>query len=204
METLWLAPTVAATAVLGPLAALPALLLVGWSRAGADGGGLVVFAVALVVLRLLQSRRALSAGAVAAAVAAAVVLAFVLVGIDAATGGSSHVTGAVGGGPGTIAGDTLHRWHVSWAGATRSWGPALMCLSGLGGLVAFVLLRPRSAAVDAFAIGIAVSLLVNDTPQDVLAFGGLTCASLWAWERLRPRPGRRASYVFEPRPGATL
>ena len=103
VETLLLAPTLAAAAVLGPLVALPALVLVGWSRAGADGGGLLVFAVALAVLRLRLSGRRLTPRLAALAVAAAVAIALVLVGIDAATGGASHVTDAVGSGPGSLA-----------------------------------------------------------------------------------------------------
>jgi hypothetical protein len=200
VETLLLAPTLAAAAVLGPLAALPALILVGWSRAGADGGGLLVFALALAVLRLRLSGRRLTPRLVALAVAAAVALALVIVAIDAATGGASHVTDAIGSGPGSLAGDVAHRWHVSWAGATSSPGVVAMSLAGLGGLVVFALLRPRSAVFEALVAGMVVSLLVNDTPQDVLAFGGLTGASLWAWEWLRPAPRRRAPYVFEPRP----
>jgi hypothetical protein len=154
--------------------------------------------VALVVQRLLASRREPTARSIGLGVAAAVALAFVLVGIDAATGGSSHVTDAVGSGPGSLAGDTLHRWRVSWAGATSSGGPILMSLSGLAGLAAFALLRPRSASVEALVAGVVVSLLVNDTPQDVLALGALTCASLWAWERFRP--AQQPAYAVEPTP----
>src|SRR5262249_25251096 len=59
-------------------------------------------------------RRAVLAGACAIAIA------FALVGIDAALGGSSHVTHAVGGGPGSLSGDFGHRLHISWASATKS------------------------------------------------------------------------------------
>ncbi len=191
VETLLLAPTLAAAAVLGPLAAVPALVLVGWSRAGADGGGLLVFAVALAVLWLRLSGRRLTPRSAAIAVVAAVALALALVVIDAATGGASHVTGAVASGPGSLAGDLAHRWRVSWAGATSSAGVVAMSLAGLAGFVVFAILRPRSASVEALVAGIAVSLLVNDTPQDVLAFGALTAASLWAWGWLRPTARRR-------------
>jgi hypothetical protein len=67
-----------------------------------------------------------------------------------------------------------------------------MSLSGLAALIVLAFARPRAATVDALLVGVAVSLAVNDTPQDVLAFGALGCALLWAWERLRP--GRRTPY----------
>ena len=96
--------------------------------------------------------------------------------------------------PRSLASDVLHRWHVSWEGATRTGGAAGQALAGAAGLVvvvdAFGLARPRTAVVDALLAAIAVSLVVNDTPQDVLAFGSFGCACLWAWERLRVAPPR--------------
>src|SRR5262249_25329669 len=124
VETIVLPPLLAAVLIGGvpwllPLGAL-ALVTIAWSRAGADGGGLIVYAVALAVLLLrlsparVTSRRAVLAGACAIATASA------LGGIDAALGGSSHVTHAVGGGPGSLSGDFGHRLHISWASATKS------------------------------------------------------------------------------------
>ena len=60
VETLLLAPVlVAATAWFWPVAAL-ALANVAWSKAGADGGGILVFAVGLATLRLRLAGRALT------------------------------------------------------------------------------------------------------------------------------------------------
>jgi hypothetical protein len=182
VETLLLAPALFAATVLGPVVALPALALVGWSRAGADGGGLLVLAAAFVALwlRRVTPRRVLAA-------AAAIVLAGLLfVAVDRATGGSSHVTDAVLGGPSRWWDEAAHRWDVSWKGATKTWAIVLQSLSGLVALAVFAW-RAYGPATVALAVGIAVSLVVNDTPQDVLAFGALTGASLWAWERFRSR-----------------
>ena len=83
------------------------------SRIGADGGGLVVYLAGFLVLWLrLRHVPALRAAAATAVAAGAALL---LVGIDAATGGSSHVTKAVGGGPGSVLGDLGHRLHLSAA-----------------------------------------------------------------------------------------
>jgi len=42
--------------------------------------------------------------------------------------------------------------------------------------------RPRYAAVDAVLVALAVSLLVNDSPRDVAAYGAISCAALRFWE----------------------
>jgi hypothetical protein len=200
VETLLLAPMLAAAAVLGPVAALPALLLVAWSRAGADGGGLLVFAAALGVLGLRRSGRRLSARVVLLGAVAVVLVALLVVLVDAATGGSSHVVDAVRSGPSGWAEEAAHRWRVSWAGATSSGAVVAQSLGGLAALAFFGLLRPRVPVVDAFLVAVAVSLVVNDTPQDVLSFGALACGSLLVWARLAPARRRRETYVFQPRP----
>jgi hypothetical protein len=202
VETLLLAPTLAAATVLGPLAALPALVLVAWSRAGADGGGLIVVAAALAVLVVHRSGRRLSPRTAAVGAVAVVLAALLVVLVDAASGGSSHVVDAVNSGPSAWVAEARHRWSVSWAGATKTWPIVAQSLGGLAALVCFALLRPRSLAVDAFLVAIAVSLVVNDTPQDVLSFGALACGSLLLWERLAATRARHETYVFEPRPRA--
>ncbi len=189
VETLIVAPVLFAGALLGELWLAPvavlALVTVGWSRAGADGGGVVVLLAGLGVLalRLRAGRIGLRGLALVAAAAVAAAVAFAAV--DAATGGSSHVTRAVGGGPGSLAGDLGHRLHVSWAGATSSWKTVLVVVGCLAALVWLGTRQPRRATVDAFLAALAVSLLVNDTPTDVLGFGALACASLVAWETAR-------------------
>jgi hypothetical protein len=189
VETLLLAAALAGAAALGPRWLVPfgalALVVVGASRTGADGGGALVLAVGLLVLAFRLRGLALTPRRLAVVAGAAVALALGLVAIDAALGGSSHVTRAVGGGPGSLAGDLAHRLHVSYAGATNSWGAGLTFLVGVAGLAVLATRRPRLAAVDACLLALAVSFLVNDTPTDVAAFGALGCWSLRVWERGR-------------------
>lgn len=195
VSTLLLVPSLLAGALLAPLGlaaiALVALVVAGWSEIGADGGGALVLAAGFLVLGLrlrgleLTPRRLalVAAGAVAAAVA--------LVALDVATGGSSHVTRAVGSGPGDLAGDAGHRLRLSFEGATSSWHAVLLVVGGVAALVWMARRRPRSAVLDAALVAVAVSLVVNDTPTDVAAFGALSCGALSAWERVRPDSGSR-------------
>jgi hypothetical protein len=105
------------------------------------------------------------------------------VGIDAATGGSSHVTKAVGGGPGSVLGDLGHRLHLSAASIASTWNNALLFALGIAGLFVLALQRPRSALLDAYLVALAVSFLVNDTPTDVAGYGGLAAVGLWLFAR---------------------
>ena len=81
-------------------------------------------------------RRSASLGVVA--------LALVVVGVDALLGGSSHVTDAVGGGPGTLFDDLDRRLRISWDGATSAGHTAFLCLLSLGGLAWLGDPRPAS------------------------------------------------------------
>jgi hypothetical protein len=101
-----------------------------------------------------------------------IVVALLLVLLDAATGGSNHVTHSVL--HGGLPHDLWHRWNVSWHGATGTWGRTVVSLICLVALLAIGTRRPRAPLVDAFLIGIAVSLVANDTPQDVLFWGAIT------------------------------
>ena len=197
IETLLLPPLLAACFIgglawLAPLGAL-SLVTVAWSKAGADGGGLLVYAAALAVLLLrlgptrVTWRRAVLAGA------CVIALAFAVVGIDAALGGSSHVTHAVGGGPGSLSGDFAHRLHLSWASATKSAYTILLFLASLALLVWIGTRKPRRATVDAMLVALAVSLLVNDTPVDVIGLGALGCLALFRFEAVDSRPMRRGA-----------
>jgi hypothetical protein len=167
LETLLLAPAL----VLGVLAAPLTLLTFGWSRAGADGGGVLVLLSSYVVLLLgVSPRRLIVAGAVA------IVAGLAFVGLDAATGGSSHVTHAVL--HGGLPHDIWHRWVVSWHGATGTWGRTVVCALCIAVLAWVATRRPRARIVDAFLVGIVVSLVANDTPQDVLFWGAITGVGL--------------------------
>jgi hypothetical protein len=167
LETLLLAPAL----VLGVAAAPLTLLTFGWSRAGADGGGVLVLLSSYTVLLLgVSPKRLLAAGAVAIAAG----IAFVV--LDAATGGSSHVTNAVL--HGGLAHDIWHRWVVSWHGATGTWGRTVVCAVCIVVLAWVGSRRPRSRLVDAFLVGIVVSIVANDTPQDVLFWGAISGVGL--------------------------
>jgi hypothetical protein len=127
----------------------------------------------------------LTPGRIVLGVAAVVVVGLAIVGLDALLGGSSHVTDAVGGGPGTVLDDLDRRLRISWAGATSAAHTTFLCLLSLGGLVWLGVRGRRRPSVLALLAGIAVSLLVNDTPVDVLGYGALGCLALTAWEETR-------------------
>jgi hypothetical protein len=185
IETLLLAPALVLGALAGPrllpAVALPLAAGIAASRVGADGGGLVVYLAGFLVLWLCLRRVPAARAVAATAVSAGAALA--LVAIDAATGGSSHVTDAVGGGPGSLLGDLGHRLHLSGAAIASTWNAALFFSLGLGALAWLALRRPRFAVLDAMLAALAISLLVNDTPTDVAGYGALSALLLWTWAR---------------------
>jgi hypothetical protein len=184
LETMLLVPALAGAAFLfarlGWAAfagtALLAFATIAGNRFGADGGGAIVLAAGFAVLAVLLAgggRRAL-----AIAVGASLALALGLIGLDAATGGSSHVTNALDDGPVGLGGDLVERVELSWDRATSSWwvGLAVLALiAAFAALVVATLRRPlpldELAAPLAFAGAIAVSMVVNDSPTDVLLVG---------------------------------
>ena len=178
VETMLLAPALAGAPIAAPLA----LVAVGWSRAGADGGGLLTYLAGYGMLALRAYGR-LTPRRIALAVAVVVLLGLLLVGVDAATGGSSHVTHALG--SGGFPGDLPHRWRVSYDGATRNAGSLIMFVSGIVLLVAVACVRPRPRLVDAMLVALVVSFVVNDTPEDVALWGALGTMALLAFERSR-------------------
>jgi len=167
VETLLLAPALALGALvelpLLAVVALASLVVVGWSRLGADGG--VTFA-----------RAALAAAGV-------IVVGLALVGIDALTGGSSHVTHAVGGGPDRVLSDLGHRLHLSWRGIVNKTDHLEIAVVSLVTLVVLALLRPRSRTLDALLVALAISLAVNDSGFDILRFGALVAIAVFTWSR---------------------
>jgi cytochrome c551/c552 len=208
VETLLLAPVLMAAAIGGlrwlvPLGAL-ALVAIGWSKTGADGGGVVVFATALGVLGLRLRGLAVTPRRLALVAVAVLVVAVAFVGLDAALGGSSHVTRAVGSGPDSLVGGLGHRLHLSWAAVTDRWFHAVIFLSCLVPLVLMGTIRPRRASVDALLAGLAVSLLVNDTPVDVIGLGALGCWALLRWESVDSRPMRRGVLIAAAATAAVL
>ena len=201
VETLLLAPILSAAALVPRSLYLPfaavAVVLVGWSHTGADGGGILVLLAALGTLWVLQEQVRITTMRLAVAVVGIAAFALALIGLDALTGGSSHVTHAVGGGPGSMIGDFGHRLRISWEGVKATTQAGVAAGATLVALVGLGLLRPRVAVVDALLVGLAVSLLVNDTPTDVLAFGALAAAALRVWSTVDVRvTERRAGAAF--------
>jgi hypothetical protein len=184
LETMLLLPAFAGAALLAArvgwtaFAAVAALAFVtiAGNRFGADGGGAIVLAVGFAVLGVLLARARKRRFALA--VAAALALAAALVALDAATGSSSHVTRALEGGPRGLGGDLRDRVVLSWERATDTWYVALL-IAALAIAVALLTIRTirrrgfgEPAAVPlALTAAIAVSLVVNDSPNDVLLVG---------------------------------
>ncbi len=193
-ETVLLTISLEAAALLGRRAILPvfalALVTIGWSRAGADGGGIVVFLTAFGVLAVRMYQVRVTPKRVAFAVVAGIALVAAVVGLDAATGGSSHVTHAFRTGPVSLAQELAHRVHISAASIATGWSEASVFSVSIVALAVLGSRRPRFPAGDALLAGIAVSLLVNDSPGDVASAGALSYAILWAYERaLAPMRG---------------
>ncbi len=164
--------------------AVLSLVTVGWSKAGADGGGLVVVAAGCAVLGLRLATGRLTIRAVAVASAVAVGLGLALVGLDAATGGSSHVTRRVGEGPSALLGELGNRLHISAERLASSWHAALVFAIAIAALVVLAVRRPRFPAGEALLVATGVSLVVNDTPHHVAAAGAVSYGVLWTFERL--------------------
>jgi hypothetical protein len=193
LETFLLVPALAAPALLRSRLGWPAVacvaalsfLTVAGDRFGADGGGAIVLAVAYAVLVVGLARAPRRALAVALPVAAAIVVAFV--GIDAATGASSHVTDAFEDGPSGLASDLLDRVELSYRNAVAAWYTALPVAASLLGIVVLgcrsfrrALPSEARAVLAAFLAAIATSLVVNDSPVDVAVVG---LAGLWTLYR---------------------
>jgi hypothetical protein len=171
LATLLLVPALAGAALLGRMfgiwafAAVAALALVtvGGSQFGADGGGVIVllagYAALIAAYYGLTKRTAIAATAVVA------VLAFAL-----AVGGESHVTDALGDGPVGLAEDLWRRLRLSWLRATSGWGVGLLVGAGVTALAGFAL-RERRPLLVSYLVALAVSLVVNDSPNDVIVAG---------------------------------
>jgi mono/diheme cytochrome c family protein len=181
LETMLLAPALVGAALLGRagvLVAALAFVTIGGNRFGADGGGIVVLAVAYLVLWLRLRGERLSWRLAALVAVGAIALALALLGLDAATGGSSHVTDAVGDGPAALAGDIADRIELSVRRTAASIGATAVVLGSLAILIAIALRSRREPVLDAYLVGLAVSLVVNDTPGDVLGVGAAIAITL--------------------------
>ena len=142
LETMLLAPALLGAALLGRagvLVAALAFVTIGGNRFGADGGGTVVLAVAYLVLWLRLRGERPSWRLAALVAGGAVALALALLGLDAATGGSSHVTDAVGDGPAALAGDIADRIELSVRRTAASIGATAVVLGSIAILIAIAL-----------------------------------------------------------------
>jgi hypothetical protein len=191
LETLVLAPGLLGACLLGPrllpAVGLLALVTVGATFAGADGGGVLVLLAGLIFLWLRLRAVPLTPRNLALAAAAVVVLGLVLVGLDAAFGGESHVTRSIGGGPVQLAGDLADRLGASAKGVVSSWHSALVVGVSIPVLIWVALRRPRYPVLDALLVAIAVSLIVNDAPREVSGFGALSALALRFWHETAER-----------------
>lgn len=203
LATLLLVPALAGAVLLGRrfgmwaflgVAAL-SLITVGGSSFGADGGGAVVLLVAFLVLAVLEhglDRRLAIGGAVVA-----VVLAVAL-----AVGGSSHVTDALSDGPAGLAEDLGRRVQLSFERATAGPGVALLVFGGIAALVVLALRERRPLLISLLA-ALGVSLVVNDSPTDVV-IAGLACYLVLSSAPELARPAREpASPAPRARPERT-
>jgi hypothetical protein len=185
VETLLLVPGLLGAALLGPrlvpVVGAIVLVVIGASGLGADGGGILVFGAGFLFLWLRLRGVPLTARNVALAGGAAIALGLILVGLDAALGGTSHVSRTLGDGPGDLAGELAHRWRVSLDGFVSTWHATAIISASLAVLAWLAFRRPRSPVVDAVLVALAVSLLVNDSPRDVAAYGAISCAALRFW-----------------------
>jgi hypothetical protein len=156
--------------------ALLSFAMVAGNRFGADGGGAIVLAIAftllVVLLAGLRGKRLVAALGIALAAAAG------LVALDAATGPESHLTRALDSGPSGVASDLRDRIELSWERVSQQGGIAAVVLVCLPVLVLLVVRLFRSDAPMnrralplAFAAALATSLVVNDSPNDVLTAG---------------------------------
>jgi hypothetical protein len=185
VETLLLAPGLLGAALLGPslvpVVGALVLVVVGASGLGADGGGILVFGAGFLFLWLRLRGISLTARNLAVAAGAAIAVGLVLVGLDAALGGSSHISRTLGDGPGDLAGELAHRWRVSLDGFVSTWHATVIISASLAVLAWLAFRLPRSTVVDSVLVALAVSLLVNDSPRDVAAYGAISCAALRFW-----------------------
>jgi mono/diheme cytochrome c family protein len=190
LETILLVPALLGVARLGRLGivvAAIALALVGGNRFGADGGGLLVLLAGfgVLVLRLRETR--ITPRLLIALTIGVVVVGLALVGLDAAFGASSHVTNTVADGPLGVLRAIGDRLEISTRRTFSGWGAAIVVIAGLVGLGAIATRRPRLPVTDALLVALAVSLVVNDTPEDVIGVGVAAAFVVWRWENRTQR-----------------
>ncbi len=158
-----------------------AIVLVGWSRAGADGGGLLVLAAGLLVAGLLRCDRGRGCRPGASSPLPRRPLPCLCCSLRsiALVGGSSHVTRTLDEGPGGLGTDLRRRLELSLEAATHNPHTIAICVVALVTLlVVAVRVRPLPPSATALLVGLGVSLLVNDSPPDVLVTGAIGAVAM--------------------------
>ena len=201
LETMLLVPALLGAWLLGRLGIAVgalALVTVAGNRFGADGGGLARPARGLrdaarvrppvrgsardVVAARGRGRRRRSASP--------------LVGLDAALGGSSHVTEALGDGPAAVLGDLADRLEISARRSVRRSRPGVRRAGVARGARRGG--DPTSAtARDGRRSSSRCSSpsLVNDTPGDVLGWGAAAAMAVRRYEESTPRAARTSRWI---------
>ena len=129
---------------------------------------------------------------------------------DALIGPSTHVGRSVRGGPGEVASDLADRVSLSWERATHGWLVGLTVAAALVVMAVLVARLPRlevsrdgRALLLAFAVAIGVSMIVNDSPQEVALGGVVGYVALEAFARARTSEAPRYNSVEVPRGAET-
>jgi hypothetical protein len=182
LETLLLVPALLGAKLLGErfgwlafgAVGLLALTTIAENRLGDDGGGAIVVAAAFAVLAVAISsaRWRVIVPALALGVAAVVAL----LGADAASTTSDHLRGALDGGLRGLAHVAENRVPLSYARMLEQWYlvfPAAIALAVGVAVVRTARSRREAAVPVALLAGLAVSVLVNDSPAAV-SLAGLT------------------------------
>jgi hypothetical protein len=193
LETFLLVPALAGAAFLGRRhwslfvgVAVLAVVTVAGSRFGADGGGAVVLAAGYAALATAVAR---SRGLVlAGAAAGGACFVGLLLAVDELTGSSSHVTRTLRGGPDDLAEALRDRVVLSWERTTDRVLTGLIVSVAILAL-ALLLVRlvrtgtsaPAAALPLAAGVAAGVSLIVNDSPTDVVVTGLVAFLALEAF-----------------------
>jgi hypothetical protein len=196
LETLMLAPLLAGAAIaarrfgaLGFAAfSLLALVLITDNRFGSDGGGAIVFGVALAFLGARTLRLGKGGFATLLLAAATVVLGIVSRNLQAS--GPNHLRSAFGHGVSGLWAVAQNRVPLSYLPALHNWTwtlPLGIWLLGTFGAAVYLAYRRAATRDIVFALGLALltSLLVNDSATYELT-GGV--AALAAIARFVPSP----------------
>ncbi len=199
LATFWIVPTLflglAAAQYFGLFGLITvgalATFVISSSALGADGGGGIVFALSF---SLLAAARLGRPGTYVVGPAIGAIIALVFLRADSSLGESSHLAGAFKNGFQSLLSVGEGRLQLALSQFSDWWlGPLLLFTVVL--LVRVLVRSPSSGqpALVAFVGGLAISLLVNDSPTDVLVAGLAGLAVLSALETPRRPRAKKSS-----------